>query len=261
MDMSIIRDVFASVLEAAEILACRDDSLCQKIRETLPKLAVPKIGPEGELLEYGEAFEEFDIHHRHLSHLYGVYPGAEITPEKTPELFRAAEVALRRRGDASTGWAMGWRFVLWTRFHNGNHACQVFRSFLRPVDPDMQHIEVNGGGIYPNCFDAHPPFQIDGNFGITAGISEMFVQSHKRTEKGEVMLELYPALPDNWTEGCFKGIRAQGGIRVNLEWNRNSLNASLLASSNQTIAVVFPKHTLIVKMKKGVEEKVSQPFS
>ncbi len=219
MDMSIIRETFESVLECAEALSS-EDAFVRKIRQALPKLRKPSIGSEGQLLEYGEDFQEAEIHHRHVSHLYDVYPGSAFTPEHNREYYDAARVSLERRGDLSTGWAMGWRVALWARFLDGDHACRVIRNLLTPVFPQGTPNYVAGGGVYPNLFDAHPPFQIDGNFGVTAAIGELFVQSHKRTPEGETVVELFPALPSAWTEGRITGLRAQGDLTINLKWNK-----------------------------------------
>lgn len=218
MDMSIIKETFESVLECAEALSTEDDFV-RKIREALPKLRKPSIGSEGQLLEYGEDFQETEIHHRHVSHLYGVYPGSDFTPEHNREYYDAARVSLERRGDLSTGWAMGWRVALWARFLDGDHACRVIRNLLTPVFPQGTPNYVAGGGVYPNLFDAHPPFQIDGNFGVTAAIGEMFVQSHKKTPEGETIVELFPALPSAWSAGRITGLRAQGDLTIDLKWN------------------------------------------
>lgn len=256
MDLSIIRETFSETLEAAEILGIADDPVVKRAAEALPRLAEPKIGPDGQILEYGEDFPELDIHHRHLSHLYGAYPAAEFTPENNPALYRAAIRTLERRGDQSTGWAMGWRAALWARFRDGAHVCEILHHFLQPIDPTAgKHFW--RGGIYPNGLDAHPPFQIDGNYGVAAAIAEMFVQSHKRTPEGNVVLDLYPALPPFWKEGSFSGLRARGDITVNLSWSGETLEADIVSASDRTVKLVLPDRTETLTLKAGETVRAS----
>ncbi len=228
MDMSIIRETFENVLECADILRL-DDEFIREVRDALPRLRRPAIGSKGQLLEYGEDFQESEITHRHLSHLYGVYPGTEFTPERNREFYDAAKVSLQRRGDRSTGWAMGWRVALWARFLDGDRACQVISNLLTPVTVTGPAASQEGG-IYQNLFDAHPPFQIDGNFGVTAAIGEMLIQSHKRTQSGLVVVEFFPALPTTWTSGSVNGLRAQGGLTISLAWRDDVFRAEVTAS-------------------------------
>ena len=253
MDMSIIRELFESVLECAEILGRTDEPLCQKVKEALPKLLKPAIGSDGQLLEYGQDFEESDIHHRHLSHLYGFYPGTEMSQEENREFYaKAVRRTMERRGDMSTGWAMGWRAAIWARLRDGEHVCKILHNFLTPIDPVKSNNQ--GGGIYANGFDAHPPFQIDGNFGITAAIAEMFLQSHRRTAGKQVILDLYPAVPDAWKkQGHFYGLRAQGGIDVDLEWSEGIYKAKIVSASDQIVCLCTGDRTELVELKAGQE--------
>jgi len=227
MTQSIIKEVFENSVKVCEILQI-EDLLVDHIKEMLPKLRPLGIGSDGELLEWNENFEEAEIHHRHISHLYGLYPGNEIT-EKTPELFQATKRTLERRGDESTGWAMGWRINAWARLRDGDHALHLLDIQLRTVEGRNPKKEAkdggmnysNGGGTYLNLFDAHPPFQIDGNYGACAGISEMLLGY---SPEGEILP--LPALPSSWKEGKVTGLRARGGEIVDIEWNPQEVKVS-----------------------------------
>jgi alpha-L-fucosidase 2 len=235
MDATLVRELFAFVLEAADVVAETlhgdDLQLVKGIKEALPRLAGPKIGADGRLLEWAAEHQESEPHHRHVSHLYGVYPGDSFAD--SPELLDAAKRSLEARGDAGTGWSLAWKTALWARLRDGDRAHRLLGEFLTPVGFRGEG-EYADGGVYTSLLCAHPPFQIDGNFGTTAAIAEMLVQSH-RTADGMPVIELLPALPSAWTDGEVRGLRARGGVTVErLAWSGGTVSALTLVSSMDT---------------------------
>ena len=245
MDLGLAWDLLTNCIEASTVLDT-DKAFRQQCMDVRANLKTCRIGSKGQLLEWDKEFEETDPNHRHVSHLFALHPGRQIIPEQQPELAAACQRTLEIRGDGGTGWAMAWKINFWARLRDGNHAFGMLKNGLRYVDATQ--VSVRGGGTYANLFDAHPPFQIDGNFGGTAGITEMLLQSHAG------YIHLLPALPDNWQSGSIKGVRARGGFTIDMEWKESRITRlSVTSHSGGTCRIreATSPHEEVIETEKG----------
>jgi alpha-L-fucosidase 2 len=264
----MIRECLTDARNAALILKLDPDFIVQA-NEALSRLQPYKIGKKGNLQEWFYDWEDEDPHHRHQSHLFGIYPGHNIDDgvNSKEDIHRAASKTLELKGDQTTGWSTGWRVNLYARLHDAKNAYHIYRKLLSYVSPDGYRgpDARRGGGTYPNLLDAHSPFQIDGNFGGCAGVVEMLLQSeynlnhninaNSLTAQPQITIELLPALPEQWKDGAVSGIRARGGITVEMSWqNSRVTNLTLTAQKACKVALRVNGQQRVVKLKKGINK-------
>lgn len=245
MDMQICRELFNACISASAVLQT-DAQWRNELTATVKLLAPNQIGAKGDLNEWVNDWEDAEPHHRHVSHLYGLHPYDEISVNKTPALAEAAKQTLLQRGDAGTGWSMAWKMNFWARLHDGEHALQLFKQLVKPVTGGDEIKMSGGGGTYSNLFCGHPPFQIDGNFGATAGLAEMLLQSN------EEEAELLPALPAAWHTGSIEGLCARGGFDIGMEWKNGTLvSCTVLSKTGNDYRLLYKGKTIRLKTTKG----------
>jgi alpha-L-fucosidase 2 len=244
-DLAMIRELFLDLIAAEKILQ-KDPAFQASLEKALAKMLPYHVGAKGNLQEWYFDWEDTDPKHRHQSHLYGLYPGTHVTVAETPTIAAAAKRTLEIKGDETTGWSKGWRINLWARLRDGDHAYKMYRELLKYVEPDGVKVNyARGGGTYPNLFDAHPPFQIDGNFGGSAAVAEMLVQSTPE------LIETLPALPAAWaSEGSVSGLKTRGGFEVSMSWKDGkvtSLHLKGLKGSTAKVKVNGEIKSLLIK--------------
>ena len=253
MSQAIVREILSNYLKILDILGMQEE-MQEEAKKALPRLFPFQIGSRGQLLEWDQEFEEAEVHHRHVSHLYGLHPGHQITPQDTPELAEACKKTLEIRGDDGTGWSLGWKINFWARLQEGDHALKLLKRQLRFVESTRGKADYGkGGGTYMNLFDAHPPFQIDGNFGACAGIAEMFLQSD------EEKVLLLPALPQEWQSGSITGLKARNGLEADIYFDQGNLERAVLRRTGnfeKDVCIFYQGKTIQFPLKRGETKEI-----
>lgn len=266
VEREIIWDLFTNTIAASRVLGI-DDDFRKQLQDAKDKIRPLEIGKAGQLEEWGHDWDENgDLHHRHVSHLFAAFPGWQISPLKTPGLAEAVKKTLIQRGDESTGWSNAWKINLWARMRDGDHAARILSSQLRLATSTGTDFSGGGGGTYGNMFDAHPPFQIDGNYGSTSGIDEMLLQSSERYDDpaspndDRYYIDLLPALPSLWPVGSMHGLRARGGFQVDLDWkNGQLLTATITSVGGTSTKIRYKDSTADLNLKPGQAVQVTAP--
>lgn len=249
-DLAMMRELFNAVITASDLLKS-DLAFKDSVKQTLDKLYPYQISKQGYLQEWYHDWNDQEVTHRHLSHLFGVYPGSTITSSQAP-LYQAARNSLLRRTNNGTGWSISWKIGMWSRLLDAELAYDALQKLLSYYPADKNETKMSGGGTYPNLFDAHPPFQIDGNFGGIAGIAEMLVQSHEKA------IHVLPALPQAWPKGSIKGLKARGNIEVNIQWDKGSLvSAEFKSPYDSKVQIKYKEKTRELKLVKNTWSKLS----
>jgi alpha-L-fucosidase 2 len=248
MDQEIIWDSFTNFLEASKLLGINNE-MTKNVSSALSKLSPPQIGSDGRLMEWSQEFEEAEPGHRHMSHLFGLHPGRQFSKNKTPKMIEAIQRSIDYRlsnGGGHTGWSRAWIINFFARLGDAEKAYKNVKALLQKSTSE-------------NLFDIHPPFQIDGNFGGTAGIAEMLLQSHLEDELGNSIIHLLPALPDAWSTGNVKGLCARGGYELDMEWdNGNLMSVNILTKKGGTCIINYKEKLISLTMKPGETRKLSE---
>lgn len=266
MEKSIVWDLLTNTAQAAAVLGI-DSGFREKVEATRNRIRPPQIGKHGQIMEWGGDWDNPKDEHRHVSHLFALHPGHEIHPLSTPKLAEAAKVTLKHRGDDGTGWALAWKINFWARLRDGDHALKLMTNQLRYTE-ELKTVMQGAGGTYPNLFDAHPPFQIDGNFGFVSGVNELLIQSHDRyvdpkaPNEDRYYIDLLPALPADWSSGEIRGVRARGGFTFDLAWKAGRLTAATVRSEKGgTAKIRHAGRVLDLKLSPGRHAKIAADLS